>query len=81
MAILLVVETSKLLQPWAVFRRLVLSQFARSQAVLNELYRPPQMHPGELYASTVKSFGIALLFGPIFPLARARAPPPANTRV
>ena len=57
LASLAVEEGLKLAQPTTLLLRRVLAPFARSQALLHELYRPPEMHPGNLYAAAAAAAG------------------------
>ena len=38
-----------------------------SQAKLNSLWKPPPMHIGEMYASSVKTIALGLVYGPLYP--------------
>ena len=40
---------------------------AKSQAKLNQLWLPPRMFIGELYANTLKTCSLGLAYGPIYP--------------
>jgi hypothetical protein len=51
---------------WA--RRLALSPFANSQAVLDRLWEPPASRPGEYYAALTKTIAVGLVYGPAMPV-------------
>ena len=40
-----------------------------SQAKLSKLFKPPKMHVGELYAATVKTAAMGLMYGILYPPA------------
>ena len=60
-------EAFKLVQPYALFQRYVLSRRAASQLRLNALWSPPPMAQGEIFASAVKQMALVLLFAPLYP--------------
>jgi hypothetical protein len=41
---------------------------ARSQAKLNQLWKPPTLYIGDLYANTLKTISLSLVYGPLYPL-------------
>ena len=41
---------------------------ARSQAKLNDLWKPPKLYIGELYANTLKTCSLGLTYGPLYPI-------------
>lgn len=61
-----------LLVLWQVgplIKRYVLAPFVVSQQRLNELFAPPDMLLGELYAANLKTVALCLLYAPLWPLA------------
>ena len=54
-------EFTKAIPPRTVFSRYVQGQFVYSQAKLDELWQPPKMHTGVLYAETVKLAALGVL--------------------
>ena len=57
----------KILQPLPIIKRKLVT--ARSQKRLNQLWKPPSMVIGDLYASTLKTLALSLAYGPLYPLA------------
>ena len=60
-------EGLKVTQPWTWFKRVVLARSAASQLQLNALWAPPPMLIGELFAETVKTLALCLLYAPLYP--------------
>ena len=57
----------KLLMLPVKVKRLIGARKVASQAKLNSIWQPPQMHIGELYAATVKTLALGLVYGPLYP--------------
>ena len=64
----LFVDLFKLIQPFAVFNRLR-GYLVVSQARLNQLWAPPPMNLGELYAASLKTAALCLIYAPLWPPA------------
>jgi len=60
-------DALKILMLPALVHRYLLSRTVASQAKLNSLWRPPPMHVGELYAATIKTCALGLVYGPLCP--------------
>ena len=60
-------DVLKVVQPYALLLRYGLAPFVVSQHKLNQLHRPPKMLLGELYAATVKTVSLGLLYGALYP--------------
>ena len=52
-----------------LFNRYVRGRFAASQIKLNQLYAPPPMAFGHLYAETFRTLSIGVVYAPIYPPA------------
>ena len=61
-------EVNKAIPFMALVKRKYVSQFVYSQSKLNEIWKPPKMRMGVLYAETVKIVSLGLIYGPFFPL-------------
>jgi len=59
----------QVLQPWELFKRFVLARSVVSQHKLNQLWEPPPMLLGELYASCLKTVALCLIYAPLWPMA------------
>ena len=59
-----VTELLKIVQWYRLFSRYCLARFALSQQRLNQLWEPPPMLLGELYASTIKTVALCLVCAP-----------------
>ena len=53
----------------ALFQRYVLGKFAASQIRLNQLWAPPRMPLGGIYAETFRSICVGMVYAPIYPPA------------
>ena len=53
----------------ALFKRYVLGCFAASQIRLNQLWAPPRMPLGGIYAETFRSLAVGMVYAPIYPPA------------
>lgn len=53
----------------ALFKRFVLGRFAASQIRLNQLWAPPRMPLGGVYAETFRSICVGMVYAPIYPPA------------
>lgn len=62
-------EGLKLFQYMALFNRYIRAPFVVSQQRKNELWQPPEMPLGEMYAATVKAVALTLVYAPMWPLA------------
>ena len=58
-----------MVQPLHLFYRFVLARFVVSQQKLNELWDPPPMLLGDLYASCLKTVALCLIYAPLWPMA------------
>lgn len=65
----LVAEVLKVIQPATLVQRYVLSRWAVSQPKLNNLWAPPDMLLGELYAANLKTVALCLIYAPLWPWA------------
>jgi len=65
---MVVKDTQKMLPILPLLNRLVRARFASSQAQLNALYRPPALKLGELYADTLKTVALGMIYGPLYPV-------------
>ena len=74
-AIILIVSTwvvtdfNRVVQIPPLFQRYVQGHFAASQIKLNELWAPPRMELGFMYAETFKTLVLGLVYAPIYPPA------------
>ena len=59
----------QVVQPAILLSRHVLARCVVSQAKMNELWEPPEMLLGELYASSLKTVGLCLVYAPLWPWA------------
>ena len=60
-----------MMQPPTLMRKFLLSKLVTSQSRLDELYLPPEIPVGELYAATLRTVAMSLTYGPFFPPAYA----------
>ena len=58
-------EGLKLFQYMALFNRYIRAPFVVSQQRKNELWQPPEMPLGEMYAATVKAVALTLVYAPM----------------
>jgi len=56
------------IQPFVLFKRLVLVHFYKSKGKLCQLLMPPRMKLGELYAASIKTMSLGLIYAPLHPL-------------
>ena len=61
------IPTLQVLPPVTVLQRYVMSYLAFDRSSINSLWIPPKMHIGEMYANTVKTIAMGLMYGPLFP--------------
>ena len=54
--------------PLTLLRRRVLAPLATSQHKLNKLFRPPEMNVGRLYAYTLRTLSMAIIYAPLNPV-------------
>jgi hypothetical protein len=60
-------DANKVIQPESLFKRYVVARFQFSQVKQDRWFTPPRMHIGEMYAATIKTIGMGLLYGPLYP--------------
>jgi hypothetical protein len=60
-------DVLKVLQLGTLAARYVFARFVVSQQRLNQLWAPPQMNLGELYAASLKTCALCLLYAPLWP--------------
>jgi len=65
----IIADLLKVIQVGPLIKRYVLAPFVVSQQRLNELFAPPDMLLGELYAANLKTVALCLLYAPLWPLA------------
>jgi hypothetical protein len=65
----IVTDLLKIVQPLALLRRYAWSPFVVSQERLNQLWAPPPMLLGELYAASLRTVALCLLYAPLWPFA------------
>ena len=65
----LITDFNRVAQLDRVFKRRVLGLYASSQIRLNQLWAPPKMLIGNMYAESFRSLALGLVYAPIYPLA------------
>jgi len=63
------VDFMKTVQPVSQLKRRILAPIFKSQAKIMSLFKPPKMNIGELYAATVKTVAMGLMYGTMYPPA------------
>ena len=63
------VTTIQVVQPGPLLQRYCFARLVVSQHRLNQLWAPPDMLLGELYASTIKTVALCLVYAPLWPPA------------
>jgi hypothetical protein len=65
----LVTDALKVVQFASLFSRYCLSRFALSHEKFQTLWEPPDMNLGELYAASLRTISLCLLYSPLWPPA------------
>ncbi|KAL1525526.1 hypothetical protein AB1Y20_020382 [Prymnesium parvum] len=59
----------KVTQPIYILKHRVIAPIFMSEGKINKMFRPPRMHIGELYAATVKTMAMGLMYSVLYPPA------------
>jgi len=63
------IDLIKVLQPVELIKHRIIAPIFKSQAKISSLFKPPKMHIGELYAASVKTVAMGLMYGTLYPPA------------